>query len=147
MRTYTILILILVSIVFTHCRSTQPSTPARVPGDWEEGWIDDDTFRFINYGTDRHGIQSRACDAAMLSAMARAVEKLAESGCSLVKGKVNFRNEGDSIVKEIHGRISGGRIVNTSFDRKTKTCRVAYEISESGLKKKVIAIVEKHRSK
>lgn len=129
------------------CGSPSATTQKTSLGEWDEGWVNDDTYRFISVGKDPGGNLPKACMAAELMAMAQAIEKLGQSGSTLVQGKVEYTKYKGVIVKELQGKVKGGKVVYRSSDPKTKSCKVAYEISEPGLKQKVIQTVDKYRGK
>ncbi len=117
------------------------------PGEWEDGWAGADTYRFVSTGTDFGRNEIRACEAARVIAVRQAGEKLGMAGCALAGGQVRCDVHGSSIAGEINGWLKVGNPVRRQFSAATKSCKIVYEVSEPGLKEKIIKTVEKYRSR
>ncbi len=117
------------------------------PGEWEDGWVNADTYRFVSTGTDFGRNEIRACEAARVIAVRQAGEKLGRAGCDLAGGQVRCDVHGNAIAGEINAWIKTGNPVRRKFSAATKSCKIVYEVSEPGLKEKIIKTVEKYRSR
>lgn len=115
----------------------------------EEGWKDDDAYRFVEFGlaakhlTEEDKRRDSACRAAVLAAQFKAVEKLAGAGIKSVSGTVNVTKYMDTIRTEVSGYVHG-KAIRQEYQPAEGKCWVVYEIKEPGLKQKVLSVVSKY---
>ena len=146
------LIILMISLAMSSCSSNSTGGGNPKPGKFEEGWVDDNTYRFVVRGKAREGDvypqdMTSACDAAIIMAQYAAVEKLADAGLKNVTGTVVVKTDKDVVIKEIQGFVRGGNAVDKRYDHEKKECLVAYEVQEKGLKRKVTAAARKSAGK
>lgn len=120
-----------------------------------EGWAGDSAYRFIQWGfagpqdagKSEDARRSRACNAALVGAQFKALERLADAGIESVKGTVSVTVNRGKVMTEVSGFVRGGRVVEAVFNPGEDKCWVVYEINEPGLKKRVLNAVRKNAGK